>query len=104
MSRLTIASRKRGAGNAWSIAVEGGAKSAPQPAASPQGTRVEVRDLFYATPARLKFLKSPRTEREPAVDAVERLAMAYPAIAFTVSGDDDRILLRLNAAPGPRRR
>ena len=97
VSRLTIASRKRGAGNAWSIAVEGGAKSAPQPAALSQGTRVEVRDLFYATPARLKFLKLPRAEREAAIDAVERLAMAYPAIAFTVSGEEDRILLRLNA-------
>jgi DNA mismatch repair protein MutL len=97
VSRLTIASRKRGAGNAWSIAVEGGVKSAPQPAALSQGTRVEMRDLFYATPARLKFLKSPRAEREAAVDAVERLAMAYPGVTFTVSGEEDRILLRLNA-------
>jgi DNA mismatch repair protein MutL len=56
-----------------------------------------MRDLFYATPARLKFLKSARSEREAAVDVVERLAMAYPGIAFTVSGDEDRILLRLNA-------
>src|SRR6185312_14647632 len=62
-----------------------------------QGTRVEVRDLFYATPARLKFLKSPRAEREATLDAVERLAMAYPGIAFTVSGEEDRILLRLTA-------
>ncbi len=97
VSRLAIASRKRGAGSAWSIAVEGGDKAAPLPAALSQGTRVEVRDLFYATPARLKFLKSPRAEREAAVDAVERLAMAYPGIAFTVSGEEDRILLRLNA-------
>ncbi|MGH7036202.1 MAG: DNA mismatch repair endonuclease MutL [Stellaceae bacterium] len=97
VSRLSIASRKRGADGAWSIAVEGGAKSAPLPAALSQGTRVEVRDLFYATPARLKFLKSPRAEREAALDAVERLAMAYPGIAFTVSGEEDRILLRLAA-------
>ena len=72
-------------------------KAAAQPAALGQGTRIEMRDLFYATPARLKFLKSARAEREAAVDVVERLAMAYPAIAFTVSGDEDRILLRLNA-------
>jgi DNA mismatch repair protein MutL len=56
-----------------------------------------MRDLFYATPARLKFLKSARSEREAAVDVVERLAMAYPSIAFTISGDEDRILVRLNA-------
>ena len=97
VSRLSIASRKRGADSAWSITVEGGLKSAPVPAALSQGTRVEMRDLFYATPARLKFLKSPRAEREAALDAVERLAMAYPSIAFTVSGEEDRILLRLNA-------
>ena len=61
-----------------------GQKRAPAPAAHPPGTRVEVRDLFFATPARLKFLKTPRSERDQAVDAVQRLAMAYPAIAFTV--------------------
>jgi len=97
VSRLTITSRKRGSSNAWTIAVEGGVKSAVQPAALSQGTRVEMRDLFYATPARLKFLRSPRAEREAAIDVVERLAMAYPQIAFTVSGEEDRILLRLNA-------
>jgi DNA mismatch repair protein MutL len=97
VSRLSITSRKRGSSNAWTIAVEGGVKSAVQPAALGQGTRIEMRDLFYATPARLKFLKSARSEREAAIDVVERLAMAYPGIAFTVSGEEDRILLRLNA-------
>jgi len=97
VSRLAIASRKRGAAAAWSIAVEGGAKSAPQPAALSLGTRVEMRDLFYATPARLKFLKSARAERDQAVDAVERLAMAYPGIAFTVTVDEDRVLRRFAA-------
>ncbi len=77
-------------------------KSAPAPAAAPPGTRVEVRDLFFATPARLKFLKTARTERELAVDAVRRLAMAYPQIAFTVSAEDQRVALRLPAA-GDRR-
>jgi DNA mismatch repair protein MutL len=67
------------------------------PAAHPPGTRVEVRDLFFATPARLKFLKTARSERDQAVDTVRRLAMAYPAIAFTVIGDDERVLLRLPA-------
>ena len=97
VSRLTITSRKRGSDNAWSIAVEGGDKHAVQPAALSQGTRIEMRDLFYATPARLKFLKSARAEREAAVDVVERLAMAYPGITFTITGDEDRQLLRLNA-------
>ena len=97
VSRMRIVSRPAGAENAWEIAVEGGRKSAPLPAAHPQGTRVEVRDLFFATPARLKFLKTPRTEREMAVDAVRRLAMAYPQIAFTVTGDEERVLLRLAA-------
>jgi len=98
VSRLSITSRKRGSSAASSIAVEGGAKGEVRPASHPPGTRVEVRELFYATPARLKFLKSPRAERDAAVDAVERLAMAYPQIAFTVTGDEERTVLRLNPA------
>src|SRR5215472_3804242 len=97
VSRMRIVSRPPGAESAWEIIVEGGAKRAPAPAAHPPGTRVEVRDLFFATPARLKFLKTPRSERDQAVDAVKRLAMACPAIAFTILGDDDRVLLRLPA-------
>jgi len=97
VSRLTIASRKRGGAEAWSIAVEGGIKSAVKPAAQPRGTHVEVRDLFYATPARLKFMKTPRAERDQAVDVVERLAMAHPEIAFTVTVDDGRSILRFPA-------
>ena len=98
VSRMRIVSRPPGADSAWEIAVEAGRKAAPVPAAHPPGTRVEVRDLFFATPARLKFLKTPRTERDLAVDAVRRLAMAYPGIAFTVIGDEERVLLRLAAA------
>ncbi|HEY1300346.1 MAG TPA: DNA mismatch repair endonuclease MutL [Stellaceae bacterium] len=98
VSRLRITSRPREADTAWEILVEAGVKSVPRPAARPPGTRVEVRDLFFATPARLKFLKTPRTERDLAVDAVRRLAMAYPAIGFTVAAEDGRFLLRLPAA------
>jgi DNA mismatch repair protein MutL len=98
VSRMRIVSRPADTENPWEITVEAGQKSAPVPAAHPPGTRVEVRDLFFATPARLKFLKTPRTERDFAVDMVRRLAMAYPAIAFTVTGDEDRVLLRLAAA------
>ena len=98
VSRMRITSRPPRAGSAWEIAVEAGGKAAPVPAAHPPGTRVEVRDLFFATPARLKFLKTPRTERDLAVDSVRRLAMAYPGISFTVIGDEERVLLRLAAA------
>jgi DNA mismatch repair protein MutL len=100
VSRLRIVSRPPGADSAWEIRVEAGDKHAPVPAAHSPGTRVEVRDLFFATPARLKFMKTPRSERDQAVDTVKRLAMAYPAIAFTVIGDDDRVMLRLAAETG----
>src|SRR5258705_6240847 len=102
VSRLRIVSRPPpgtdGADSAWEICVEGGQVRAAVPAAHPPGTRVEVRDLFFATPARLKFLKTARSERDQAVDTVRRLAMACPGIAFTVIGDDERVMLRLPAA------
>jgi DNA mismatch repair protein MutL len=100
VSRLAIASRKRGAAEAWSIAVDAGTKGEARPAAQAQGTRVEVRDLFYATPARLKFMKTARAERDQSVDVVERLAMAHPEIAFAVTAEDSREILRLPALGG----
>jgi len=99
VSRLTITSRRADADAAWAIVVEGGRVREPAPAAHPPGTRVEVRDLFFATPARLKFLKGDRSELQQALDAVQRLAMAHPAIAFHVSADG-RASLRLAAAQG----
>ena len=93
VSRLTLTSRAAGAGNAWSIEAAGGAAGACAPAAQPQGTTVAVADLFYATPARLKFLKAPRTESGHAADCVNRLAMCHPAIGFILV-DDGRTLLR----------
>jgi DNA mismatch repair protein MutL len=104
VARLRLVSRPRAADHAWEITVEAGRKSAPAPAAHPPGTRVEVRDLFFATPARLKFLKSARAERDLALDAVRRLAMACPGIGFTVTGDEERVLLRLPAAADQRTR
>jgi DNA mismatch repair protein MutL len=98
VARLTVTTRRRGEDSAATLAIEGGVKGMVMPAAHPHGTRVEVRDLFYATPARLKFLKTPRTERDQALDAVQRLAMAYPAIAFTFVADEQRVMLRLAAA------
>jgi DNA mismatch repair protein MutL len=104
VSRMRIVSRPADAANAWMITVEAGLKTPPAPAAAAPGTRVEVRDLFFATPARLKFLKTPRTERELAVDMVRRLAMAYPQIAFLVTAEDQRVLLRLPATADRRSR
>lgn len=96
VSRLTLTSRIAGADSAWSLTVEGGTKGAVQPASHPPGTRVEVRDLFYAVPARLKFLKAARTEFEHITEVVERLAMAHPRVGFFLSGDA-RSCLRLPA-------
>ena len=96
VGRLTIASRAQGADTAWQVAVDGGVKSRPQPAARNEGTRVELRDLFYAVPARLKFLKSPRSESNAAQEIVERLAMAHPDVSFTLR-DEERLALRLPA-------
>ncbi len=92
VSRLSIASRRPGADSAWAITVEAGAKSAPEPAALARGTRVEVRDLFFATPARLKFMKAARTEQGHVLDTITRLAMAHPDIGFVVTADGDRKL------------
>lgn len=99
VSRLTLTSRPAGADTAWCLAVAAGSASPPAPAAAEPGTTVEVRDLFFATPARLKFLKAARTEFGHAVDVIHRLAMAHPEIAFSLS-DGQRMALRLSAANG----
>ena len=80
--RLHITSRPAGAAHAHAVRVEGGVVTGPAPAAGPPGTRVVVADLFYATPARRKFLKHPRTEAEHAEHATRRLALAAPHVAF----------------------
>ncbi len=87
VSRLTITSRTRETDGAWVIEVDGGAVGAPKPAAGAAGTTVEVRDLFYATPARLKFLRSQRAESGAVVDVMNRLAMAHPDVSFTLTDD-----------------
>mgnify|MGYP001546212433 CR=1 FL=1 len=99
VSRMTMTSRVRGSDTAWSLAVTGGTVAAAVPAGHPPGTRVEVRDLFYATPARLKFLKSERVEFGAAQDMLKRLALAHPKIGFSLS-DGERAVLRLQATQG----
>jgi DNA mismatch repair protein MutL len=98
VARLAIQSRARGAAQAYEVAVDGGRKSALKPAALGEGTRVEVRDLFYATPARLKFMKSERAESGAIADMVKRLALAKPEIAFSLA-NGERTTLRLDPCP-----
>ncbi|HLJ00591.1 MAG TPA: DNA mismatch repair endonuclease MutL [Bradyrhizobium sp.] len=100
VAKLNIATRHASEPHAWSLSVEGGIKSAIAPAALSQGTRVEVSDLFYATPARLKFLKTDRTEAEAIREVVRRLAMARPDIAFTLAGEERGPVTWATALPG----
>ena len=87
VARLAITTRHADEPHAWQITVEGGEKAAPKPAALGEGTRVEVRDLFFATPARLKFLKSDRSEGDAIREVVRRLAMSRPEVSFTLAGE-----------------
>ena len=100
VARLGITTRHASELHAWSLSVEGGVKSQIMPAALSQGTRVEVSDLFYATPARLKFLKTDRTEAEAIREVVRRLAMARPDIAFTLAGEERAPVTWAAALPG----
>jgi len=102
VARVAITSRPEG-GEAWEIAVAGGRLSEPRPASRAPGTTVEVRDLFYATPARLKFLRTDRAETQAIGEALRRLAMAEPGVSFILTdagGDAPRTLFRVDAAHG----
>jgi DNA mismatch repair protein MutL len=104
VGRLTITSRARGSENAFSIAVPGGQAEPLRPAALTRGTVVELRDLFYATPARLKFLRTDRAEMQAISDVVKRLAMAEPYVGFTIrdlsGGDQGRVTFRADPEAG----
>jgi DNA mismatch repair protein MutL len=100
VAKLVMTTRHASEPHAWSLVVEGGVKSAVKPAALAEGTRVEVSDLFYATPARLKFLKTDRTETEAIRETVRRLAMARPDIAFTLAGEERAPSTWAAALPG----
>ena len=100
VARLAIATRHASEPHAWAIEVDASVKSDIKPAALSEGTRVEVRDLFYATPARLKFLKLDRTEAEAVRDVVRRLAMSRPDVAFTLAGEERAPVTFAAALPG----
>ncbi len=103
VARLTITSRAEGEADAHSILVEGGAVGDVTPAGfpGPHGARVEVRDLFYATPARLKFMKSERSEALAIAEEIKRQAMAHEAVAFSLDLDGKRTLRLPAEQAGP---
>lgn len=92
VAKLSLTSRQHDGSDGARIDVEGGTISGPKPSAGNPGTRVEVRDLFYATPARLKFMKSERAESTAINDVIRRIAMAAPAVSFSLSGTERSIL------------
>jgi DNA mismatch repair protein MutL len=96
VSRMTIASRAKGAPEAFKLGVEGGNVSEAAPTALARGTEIEVRDLFFAVPARLKFLKAERSETTEAADVVRRLALAHPSIGFSFASEE-RVLIDVPA-------
>jgi DNA mismatch repair protein MutL len=100
VARLAIQSRARGADNAYEVSIDAGRKSKPKPVALTQGTTVEVRDLFYATPARLKFMKSERAEWTAIAEMVKRLSLAKPEIAFGLTNGERNVLRLPAGAPG----
>ena len=85
---LRIETRHASEDNGWAITVAGGSRSDIMPVGLSQGTRIEVRNLFFSTPARLKFLKTERAEAGAITDVVKRLALAHPEIRFSMSGSD----------------
>jgi DNA mismatch repair protein MutL len=90
VSRMAIQSKYKDSNDGWSLSIEGGEQTETVPVAMTQGTIIEVKDLFYATPARLKFLKTDRSEYMALREIVQRLAIAYPHISFTVTQEGKR--------------
>ena len=92
VGRLKITSKSVNSDEAWSLSIEGGEQSETSPASLNSGTKIELRDLFFATPARLKFLKSERAEQSQANDVINRLAMSYPHISFTLRANGKKTI------------
>lgn len=99
VSRLSIKTRSKNMDTGWSINVTGGDIEAATPSSLKMGTQVEIRDLFYATPARLKFLKTDRTETGRTIEVIRRIAMVNPNISFTLN-DGNRTNIRFNEVRG----
>jgi len=104
VSKLAIRSRTAEAENGAEIAVDGGRVASVRPAPANRGTLVEVRDLFFATPARLKFMKGERAEATAIADTVKRIAIAFPEVRFSLSGPDRSTLDLAPAGEGPEGR
>lgn len=103
VSRMTLVSRTAGCDEAGRLDVHGGTVSGPQPASGPPGTTVTVRDLFFNTPARRKFMRAAATETGRITQAVEMLALAHPEVGLSLSCDG-RVTLQLPPDQGQRRR
>ncbi|GGC67370.1 DNA mismatch repair endonuclease MutL [Chelatococcus reniformis] len=113
VARLALTTRTASAANGWRLVVDAGSRGPVKPVAAVRGTQVEVTGLFQATPARLKFLKTDRAEAQAVADVVKRLAMAHPAVGFTLAGEHltaltlpperggDALLARLARLLGP---
>jgi DNA mismatch repair protein MutL len=96
VARLSITSTTAGAPHGWQVVVDAGVQNGPDPAALVDGSVISVTQLFKAVPARLKFLKTERTEQGKCLDVIKRLAMAWPQVGFHVIADD-RVVLDLLA-------
>lgn len=90
VSRLSITSCVPGQDHGWTLTLEGGKETNLVPAAAIQGTSVEIRDLFFSTPARLKFMKSQSTELEQISDIIEKMSFANPSTTFVFHKDSKK--------------
>ena len=102
VARVALTTRSAGAPHAWSLAAEGGAQGATQPAAHPRGTSVEVSDLYFNTPARRKFLRTEATEFGHCEDVYKRIALSRPDVAFSLK-HNGRVISHLQAGDAARR-
>ena len=102
VSNLSITTRAQNDSSGWQIEINAGIKNVIKPISAPYGTCIEVRDLFYATPARLKFLKSDRSEAQACIQIIKRLAMAHPDSHFDVDGTGFTALNYTISAMQPR--
>ena len=88
---MTIITRTVDSDTGWQLQVEGGKAGAPTPAPHAKGTTIEVRDLFYNVPARLKFLKSDQSEQGSVREVFDRLAMGNPEISFSLATESRKL-------------